>query len=386
MKKILVLVILMLAFAQQAFGTGRTEAELKRDLDEIQRRIELERTMVAGAEKKKQGVLDQLEGTEAELRACERELKNLKDRKRRLRREITRLEKEIVSKQNALKQQEVYLAERLRVRYRFGQTGTFKVIMSSHTIADLAKREKFLQILYAKDQEIMDKYRLRIAELKDSKEELEAREDELSALVKARAWVEARLVQDREQKRHLIKGLNEEKNLHLEMLAGLEGAERMLSQKLNDLAKSGSGRESAFGLFKGNLCFPVSGTVEEGFGEKENPRFHTVTFHKGIDLRVRAGTQIKAIYSGTVVFADWFRGYGNLMIVDHGSGFYSLYAHAKRFTKKAGDEVKRSEVIGTVGETGSIKGAYLYFELRHHGEPLDPEEWLDENCRAGIDN
>jgi septal ring factor EnvC (AmiA/AmiB activator) len=386
MKKLFILVILMLAVSAQAFGAGRTELELKRELEEIQRRIEKERTRVAGAEKKKQGVLDQLERTDAELRVCERELKNLKDSQRRLRNEIALLEKEIASKQSALKQQETYLAERLRVRYRFGEIGTFKVIMSSHTLAELAKREKFLQILYAKDQEIMDEYRTRLAELEESREELLAREAELSALVKARAWVEARLIQDREQKRRLIEDLNQEKSLHLEMLAGLEESERRLSQKLNDLAKSGSARDSAFGLFKGHLCFPVPGVVEESFGEKENPRFHTVTFQKGIDLRARAGTPIESIYSGMVVFADWFRGYGNLMIIDHGAGFYSLYAHAERFTKKAGDEVSRGELIGTVGETGSIKGAYLYFELRHHGEPLDPEEWLDENCRTGIEN
>lgn len=383
MRKAFFFSLLVFAVAAHSFAAGRTESELKKELEDLQRRIEKERAKVAGAENKKKSVLDQLERIDVELRACERELKELKQRQKSVRTRIAKLDEDIQSNERALKEQESFLAERLKVRYRFGQTGTFKVMMSSSSVADLAKREKFLQVLYKRDREIMDEYRSRIQALSRDKEELEAKEAELKALVTARSWVEARLVQDRNDKKRLIESLNREKKTHLDMLAALEESERNLEKKLDDLARARPGRESAFRLFKGNLCLPVPGVIEESFGEKENPQFHTVTFHKGIDIRAAKGTPIKVIYGGVVVFADWFRGYGNLMIVDHGSGYYSLYAHADRFTKKTGDEVRRSEVIGTVGETGSIKGPYLYFELRYHGDPLDPEEWLDEKCGTG---
>ncbi len=379
--KIIITLVVFSAAAFSAFAGPRTEREIKKELEEIKNRIEDERKRVEKTDKRKQEILNELEKTEAEYRACDRELKKLRTRRSNIQKDIGLLEAEINEHEKALKKQQSYMEERLRVRYCFGDVGSFKVMLSSESIADLARREKYLEILFERDREIMDEYRSHIEELEKSREQLRAKEEELKGLMEAKAWLEARLIQEREIKKRLIEELNEEKNSHLQMIAGLDEAQSKLEKMLKDLAGPGAHRTSAFALFKGNLCFPVPGVVEEGFGEKENPRFHTVTFHKGIDIRAEAGTPIKSIYSGNVLYADWFRGYGNLMIIDHGSGYYSLYAHAERLVKKVGEEVKRGEVIGRVGETGSIKGPFLYFELRNHGKPMDPMEWLSEECR-----
>ena len=152
-----------------------------------------------------------------------------------------------------------------------------------------------------------------------------------------------------------------------------------LERKLESLEQKET-KQSEFALFQGKLCLPVSGRIEERFGEKTDPEFKTKTFQKGIDLRGRKGDKVRSVYSGQVVYADWFRGYGNLVIIDHGSNYYSLYAHLDRIDAAAGQAVKRGDALGTVGETGSLKGAYLYFELRHHSEAINPELWLNKNC------
>jgi septal ring factor EnvC (AmiA/AmiB activator) len=107
-----------------------------------------------------------------------------------------------------------------------------------------------------------------------------------------------------------------------------------------------------------------------------NPRFNTTTLQKGLDFRAPEGADVRSIHQGRIVHAGWFQGYGNLVIVDHGDGYFSLFAHLASLKHEVNDLVEAGEVLGTVGATGSLKGPYLYFEIRHHGEPLDPAPWL----------
>jgi septal ring factor EnvC (AmiA/AmiB activator) len=101
-----------------------------------------------------------------------------------------------------------------------------------------------------------------------------------------------------------------------------------------------------------------------------------VVVQKGIDLRAPEGQEVRCVAAGRVAHSGWLRGYGNLLLVDHGAGYFSLYAHLATLERKAGEELKAGDRLGAVGDTGSLKGAYLYFELRHHGTPLNPAGWL----------
>jgi septal ring factor EnvC (AmiA/AmiB activator) len=116
--------------------------------------------------------------------------------------------------------------------------------------------------------------------------------------------------------------------------------------------------------------------VEVGFGKVVNPLFNTVTVQKGLDIRAPEGAPVRAVAAGTVVYAGWLRGYGNLLILDHGGGYHSLMAHLATLGPAPGAEVQAGEEVGTVGDTGSLKGAYLYFEIRKSGQAVDPGPWL----------
>ena len=142
--------------------------------------------------------------------------------------------------------------------------------------------------------------------------------------------------------------------------------------------------EPAIRSVRGKLLFPVEvGRVEARFGRAVDPRFGTVTLQKGLDVRAPEGTPVHVVHGGKVVHSGWFRGYGNLVIVDHGGGFFSLYAHLASLDRSVGEELSRGESVGTVGDTGSLKGAYLYFELRDGQKPLDPERWLSRTRKPG---
>ena len=109
---------------------------------------------------------------------------------------------------------------------------------------------------------------------------------------------------------------------------------------------------------------------------QRHPEFGTTVFRRGIEINARPGEEVHAVDDGSVAFADWYEGYGKLVIVDHGAGVYSLYGHLSRHDLNKGDQVQRGQTIGLVGDTGSSKGAKLYFEMRSNGEAQDPLAWL----------
>ena len=163
----------------------------------------------------------------------------------------------------------------------------------------------------------------------------------------------------------------------------LEQADRKLARFLAE--RAATPETSGFGALKGQLPRPAEGPISVGFGTVENPRFHTVTEQKGVDLEAPAGTPVRAVADGRVVYAGWMRGYGNLLVLDHGSGYHTLVAHLSALDRTVGQQVAAGETVGQVGDTGSLKGAYLYFELRRRGEALDPADWFAAQRAAGAE-
>jgi septal ring factor EnvC (AmiA/AmiB activator) len=158
------------------------------------------------------------------------------------------------------------------------------------------------------------------------------------------------------------------------LIAELEQTEKELAGMVNDMQSTVG--TSGFRARKGQLPFPTQGLVEVGFGKIVNPRFNTVTVQKGLDIRAAEGSVVHTVGSGNVVFAGWLKGYGNLVIVDHGGNFHSLYAHLANMQVEVGNAVEEGESIGQVGDTGSLKGSFLYFEIRKAGQAVDPLPWL----------
>lgn len=134
--------------------------------------------------------------------------------------------------------------------------------------------------------------------------------------------------------------------------------------------------DRGFASQKGRMRMPVKGELLETFGKHKHPEFNSYTFTKGLVISAPIGSDIRSIYDGTVIFADYFKGFGNMVIVDHGGGYFSLYAHASRLSRKVGAEVNRGDVVGSVGDVDSTRGPVLYFEIRHQGKPVDPSGWV----------
>jgi septal ring factor EnvC (AmiA/AmiB activator) len=227
-----------------------------------------------------------------------------------------------------------------------------------------------------------------LAEWDGAGQRLQARQESLSSLELVMKAQRAQLENEQRTQRSMLRSIREERSAHEAMLkelkagaARLQGLLASFDRKTEDPAddEAGDEPEGEFAGLRGGLCYPAPGPVTVGFGRQVHPEFNTVTMHNGIEIGAAKGTTVKSVAPGVVRFAEWFRGYGNLVIVDHGEGYYTIYAHLSRIGVSVGQQVNKGGPVGNVGDTGSLHGASLYFEIRRHQKPLNPISWL-ANC------
>lgn len=176
----------------------------------------------------------------------------------------------------------------------------------------------------------------------------------------------------------LLVAIRKERVAAVRLARELGAAQRRLEAQMGKVLGAGPAPEAApggFGAQRGRLPWPVTGRLEVAFGLEVDPSSDMVLQQRGIDVRAAQSAPVRAVFAGRVVFAASRAGYGRLAVVDHG-GYYTLYAHLESFAVKAGQRVEAQQVLGYVGDSGSTKGAYLYFEIREGRVPVDPMKWL----------
>ena len=180
----------------------------------------------------------------------------------------------------------------------------------------------------------------------------------------------------------ILKDIRRKKKLSQAALASLKASARDLDKALTGMGLKGSAvlDDTSFIKQKGYLPVPTRGRIISTYGTARKGDYKSFTFQSGIDIRVERGEPVHSVFKGEVMFAQWLKGYGNLVIINHGDNYYTLYAHVEEVFKKKGETVGTGEVIATAGDTGSIKGTCLHFEVRHHGKPVNPMKWLKKGA------
>jgi septal ring factor EnvC (AmiA/AmiB activator) len=364
----------------------------QRDLQQTQKQLREERQKAADARRREASVLSELEAIDQRLTEKRKQVAALDGRMRRAQGDITELQGEIGRLQKSRSGQEEVLGRRLRALYKLqAQGGVLPIVLSGDDPVTQAVQLRHLTTLATVDARLIREYRVTSEVLADRKSRVETRGKELASLKSEAEQERAEFDQ-----RALLSKVQDERAYHDRMVGELSEATRRLEAFIRDLqekqrralakvpppsrparpapgdAPSGAG----FASLRGRLTWPADGRVVAEYGPQVNPRFGTKTFRNGIDIEANEGSNIAAVFPGHVVYTGWFRGYGNLIIVDHGGEYYTVYAHAADIRVTEGDEVKQGQIIGTVGDTGSLQGPRLYFEVRHEGKPQDPAQWL----------
>ena len=214
-----------------------------------------------------------------------------------------------------------------------------------------------------------------LAELARIREERESRRRELTGLEQKADAAREELSRTIRSRRALLRRIREEKQAREAALGELKRASEELSAIISGLSPP---REIALDVrkFRGLLERPVKARVSIGFGDRRDSRFGTVIPHRGWDLGAEFGMPVKSPFAARVAFADWFRGYGLVVVLDHGHGIHTVYAHLSAVQVHVGDKLDAGQTIGRVGDTGSLKGPYLYLEVREGGKAVDPARWF----------
>ena len=379
---------------------GADIGQKQHDLQQTQKRLSEERQKAADAKKREAGLLVELESIDKRVTDKRKQVVTLDGRIKKAQADIGDLQADIGKLGRQRLGQEEVLERRLRALYKLeAQGGALPLLLSGDDPVAKSVQLRHLTTLATVDARLIREYRVTSDGLAERKSRFEARQKDLTGL---RSEVdEERADADREaaKRQGLLARVKDERAYHDRMVGELSEAAKRLEAFIRDLQEKQRRAAKAapptvrsrpappiqgapgstgtgFAGLRGRLAWPVDGRVVGEYGAQVHPRFGTKTFRNGIDIDVAEGTSITAVASGQVLYTGWFRGYGNLIIVDHGGEYYTLYAHASNIRVAEGDEVKQGQAIATVGDTGSLQGPRLYFEVRHGGRPQDPAQWL----------
>ncbi|MCK5100568.1 MAG: peptidoglycan DD-metalloendopeptidase family protein [Desulfobacteraceae bacterium] len=289
-------------------------------------------------------------------------------------------EKEKISQE--YDQKRIYSGTRLNALYRMRMLGKFEIVSEPDSIFDFIIQQRALGKIIESDLKILDEQIITMQRFENLENELKQKKQEKLEL--ERELNQQILITEQKSKRknEILKKIRTEKEFALAAVRSLQKAAQKLEKQIEQIKKLEFIKINSRSFFdyQGRLSMPVKGKIISKFGTEQSSDNKTFTFQKGIDIKPLKNESVKAVFYGKVIFSKWFQGYGNLMIIDHGDSYYSLYAHNKELLKKMGELVEKGENIAIAGDTGSIKGLCLHFEIRHHGKPVNPMKWLKKGA------
>ncbi len=370
-----------LSAAEKLDKSQKSLEKLNRQLQQMQRKQQ-------EAVKRERSILKQLEMSDRLLQVKRRELAAIEGKIRERDLESKDLGQQRDFLQEMLVTQRTLVGDRLVTIYKEGKTPYLKVLMASQDYHDFLKRYTYLRRVTQKEADLLANYENGVRTLEDKstkleemkavlisdRNELEGKLNEIGVEKHKKDVLLARIRNEKATYEQSIQELEESSQKLQELIKGLEKKRRQVrlpNNKLDDLP-GGQGIIRS----RGKLNWPVEGTLVSRFGLQKHPKFDTYVYRKGIEIGSFQGSAIRSVYEGQVAFADWFPGYGMVIILDHGENYYSLYAHLAKLLVSVGARVKKDQVIGEIGDTGVSEGDRLYFELRQGEQPVDPLTWL----------
>lgn len=365
--------------------TPRTEQVDKsgHELAQLRQQIAEHRQHLESLADEEHAEAEKLEYLVQEMGLVKNLLASLDERERILTLQSDELQVQLVTHQGTYEAQQEVLARRLRALYVRGSQRNIELILTADSFSSLVTRLKYVTIMARFDGGLIAQTREQGQAIVQKQRQLQSA---LAGLWEARE--EARLERRRlelmdEERRALLEDLQFEKELAQQRLKDLQAREKKVKRVLSDLERvrireipAQPAGEGPFAREVGNLAWPVSGEILQPFGRSVHPEFQTVTIHNGISIAAPRGAPVYAVAVGAVEFADYLPGFGECVILDHGAGYYSLYAHLDRIFVSKNTPVSRGEILAEVGEAPSDGLPQLYFELRQGKTPLDPMPWL----------
>lgn len=364
--------------APQDAAPGNAEAEQER-LQGVRREIERLQASLEAAQREESGLLGDLQRLDMGLELQRRQLQVLEAEIAGCRDEIATTGLRVEALRGRVERNRRLLSGRLRALYVAGPAAFERVALTARSPGEVVEAYRIAHRMSEADGKRIEAFQSDLSRLGEALRALEDRQLTLGSLRTREAARRSELVGIRSRRARLLVDVRrtaEERKKALKEMGETERDLQRLIRAVSSGAEIPPEWKVGFGRFRGLLPRPVPGRVLVPFGVRKSAKFDTRVPHPGVDLSIAVGEPIRAVFDGVAAFSDWFKGYGNLVILDHGGGFMTVYAHASERLVARGDRVRGGEVIARGGETGSLEGPKLYFEIWKDGKPEDPLPWL----------
>ncbi|MDQ7850131.1 MAG: peptidoglycan DD-metalloendopeptidase family protein [Armatimonadota bacterium] len=344
-------------------------AKARQQLRQVRRELEERRAQLRAVRQQERGVLQELEEMDRRREAAEAELSRLEAQQRQLRARVQATATRLAVMGARLAGQRARVEGRLRDIYKWGRHGYLDLLLDAADLSELVTRAHFLGTIMRADARLLGQYQALVGEYTRLYLELETQQEEVTALIARTQARRARMAEKAAAKQRLLARIQSERALYEQVIEDLEETDRNLVALIRRMQPAGP--PVLAGGFR-RFAWPARGTFTSGFGVRVHPIFRIRRMHSGVDIAAPHGAPVAAAWDGTVLYAGWFGGYGKIVIIDHGEGISTLYAHLSAILAPPGARVRQGEVVGRVGSTGFSTGPHVHFEIRVNGTPVNP--------------
>ena len=319
-----------------------------------------------------------------DLNSVDRQLARLNKRIAKEKKQLISLNKTISAEKATLEkskkevsQLQTQVQKRLIALYKSEEAGVLKTLFSANNISTLLEDYDYLGRVVQNDRQLLNEFRNRVESLQSSVDRMSYAKSNLQKVTNSLNTEEDALKRTVRLKKRYLAVVRKDRSALDRIASDLKAKAERLTMLVSDLESGGSGDDlgavSLFHLQKGSLPWPVQGRIKTGFGTHKHPELGTLLDNHGIDIFTKDSTEVKAVWDGRIAFAKQFQGYGNLIIIDHGGGYYTLYAQVQKMLKKTNDTVEQGDLIAYTGYDNSD---HVYFEVRNGRTPVNPLLWI----------
>lgn len=361
------------------------------ELQKIRDELATQKIQLEKAKNKEKSLLSKLEETEKDISLTSKLVKQLKREQSLKEQQIEQTKSSIDRLSGNLKSLKENFARRIIHIYKQGDYNDWELILTSQSVNQAIYRYKYLRTISDIDKKSATNIRLNISAINNKKMQLITELKDQEKIIDEKKERQHALSKQKQQRDRQLKIAKKDKNSLNAQIKSKEQAAAKLLNLISDLEKERENRrqelerqrqhagiraENPFLDSRGKLGWPVAGQVVSKFGMQKHPILKTITENSGIDIKVRKGTPVRAVLDGVVTTITYIRGFGNTIIIDHGSGFYTVYSHVENVIVFEKEYITRNTIIAEVGDSGSLSGALLHFEIWSNQTKLNPEEWL----------
>ncbi len=355
------------------------------ELQKLRREIAEQRDKIKDLEKKEKNVSGLLEKLEKEESLVRKLMKGLEEKSSMLQEQADDIRVSLEQNEKEYARRLDILSARLREMYKEGPKQDWQRLLAAKDFTDLMQRYKFLALIAERDADMVSDVREKKAEVERQEAEITELLHEVMMAKNEKAKELEKLKENEKKRRGSLSSLQSDMKRYRLRADELAQAERKLQDFIADLEKARLEKAKSWGEYgernfpglKGKLPRPAEGSTARKFGKFRHPEFGTVTYNTGIDIETRCGEPVRAVARGRVEYSGELAGYGNCIIINHGDGFYTLYAHASEIFVVQGEQVEKGGLLAETGTDPSTSAGSLHFEIRKSKTALDPDEWLE---------